>query len=513
MIDYVLTAAVGISAGVGALVSAVPRLQPHTLAICLGILAVITMVNLRGLREAGIFFMAPTYLFLGTLLITIGVGLFKTVLASGHPAPVVSLPQAPITPAVATASAWILLQAFSNGCTAMTGVEAVSNGVKAFREPTVKNAQRTLTTVIGLLMVLLAGIAYLTRAYHIMATDPGQPGYRSVLSMLVAAVTGTGAFYYVTMASILLILSLSANTAFADFPRLCRAVALNGYLPNSFTVRGRRLVYNQGIYMLALVTAGLLILFGGVTDRLIPLFAIGAFLAFTLSQAGMVAHWRKKRGRGWLHSMLINGFGALATGITLLVVLVAKFVSGAWITVLLIPILLITMSRVKRHYNRVADEIKSASPFVLAQPVPPIVVVPVQSWSKLSEKALQFALNLSPDIHALHIAEETDNLDDIRRKWNDCVDIPAKKMGLAPPELAIVQSPYRQILTPIVDYVREMEAQHPGRQIAVLVPEMVEHHWYHNLLHNKRAELLKALLLVKGSDRIVIINIPWYLQA
>src|SRR5208282_2435472 len=231
---------------------------------------------------------------------------------------------------------WLLLKVFASGCTALTGVEAVSNGVKAFREPAVKNAQRSLTVIIFILAVLLAGISYLVKAYGIAATDPGRPGYQSLLSMLIAAVFGKGYFYYLTIGSILFVLSLSANTAFADFPRLCRAIAQNNYLPHVFGYRGRRLVYTYGIVVLAVLCGGLLILFGGVTDRLIPLYAVGAFLAFTLSQAGMVTHWRKNRGRGAVQSMLVNGLGAIATGVTLVVVLVAKFTSGAWMSMLLI---------------------------------------------------------------------------------------------------------------------------------------------------------------------------------
>src|SRR5215813_1893162 len=297
MLDYILTAAVGISAGVGALVSAVPNLEPHTLSLCLGILVLLTLVNLRGVREAGTVFIIPTYLFVCTLLLTILVGVAKTVIAGGHPTPVVP-PPPPVPTSTGVAGLWLLLQVFSNGCTAMTGVEAVSNGVRAFREPTVKTAQRALTVIIALLVLLLAGIAYLVRTYGIAATDPGQPGYQSILSMLVAAVAGRGWFYYVTIGSVLLVLSLSANTAFADFPRLCRTVAQNSYLPHAFGFRGRRLVYTEGILVLAALTAVLLWLFGGVTDRLIPLYAIGAFLAFTLSQAGMVAHWRRVGGDG-----------------------------------------------------------------------------------------------------------------------------------------------------------------------------------------------------------------------
>ncbi|MGH9676921.1 MAG: APC family permease, partial [Candidatus Acidiferrum sp.] len=333
--DYILTAAVGISAGVGALISAVPSLLPHTVAICVGILLIITIINLRGMREAGVAFMVPTYLFVGTILTTIAGGLLRAFLSGGHPHPLAPLPAAP--PVTAAVSFWLLLKVFSSGCTALTGVEAVSNGVKAFREPAVKNAQRTLTIIIFLLALLLAGISYLVKVYGIAATDPGQPGYQSLLSMLIAAVFGKGIFYYLTMASILLVLSLSANTAFADFPRLCKAIAQNNYLPHAFGYRGRRLVYTYGIVILELLTAGLLILFGGVTDRLIPLYAVGAFLAFTLSQFGMVVHWRKNRGPHWVKSAMVNGLGGCVTGITVIVVLVAKFAEGAWITLLFIP--------------------------------------------------------------------------------------------------------------------------------------------------------------------------------
>jgi amino acid transporter len=341
MIDYILTAAVGISAGVGAMVSAVPSLQQHMLGLCLAILILITFVNLRGARETGLTFTFPTYVFVGTLFITLGLGVFKSLVSGGHPTPVISPP--PLHPQVAIASAWLVLRAFSSGCTAMTGVEAVSNGVRAFREPVVKSAQRTLTAVIAILIILLTGIAYLVRVYHIGAMDPGRSGYQSVLSQLAAAITGKGVFYYVTIGSILVVLAFSANTAFADFPRLCRAVALDGFLPYPFASRGRRLVYSYGISVLAIVCGLLLILFGGVTDRLIPLFAVGAFLAFTLSQVGMVAHWKRAGGRRSRRYMWVNGLGALATAATVLIVTVAKFAEGAWITTLVIPGVVVLM--------------------------------------------------------------------------------------------------------------------------------------------------------------------------
>lgn len=510
MIDYILVVAVGVSAGVGALVSAVPSLQPHTLALCLAILVIITLVNLRGVRQAGMLFMAPTYLFVGCLLAAIALGLLKAALSGGRPVPVVVLPRLPMK--AAAPGLWLLLQSFSSGCTAMTGVEAVSNGVKAFREPVVASARRTLTIIIGTLIVLLAGIAYLVRAYGIGATDPGQPGYESVLSMLLAAVAGKGVFYYVSIGAILLILALSANTAFADFPRLCRAIAQNGYLPHSLATRGRRLVYSQGIYVLALLAGLLLILFGGVTDRLIPLFAVGAFLAFTLSQAGMVGHWRRVGGPGARRSMLINGLGAVTTGITVVVVLVAKFAQGAWVTMLLIPGLLALMMSVRRHYHRVALETSSPTPLELEDLSPPLVVVPIQMWGRIAKKALRFALKISPEIRAVHVdcGEETITL---REEWSRFVEEPTKQAGVPTPDLVVLTSPYRAILTPLVDYILEVERNNSNRQVAVLIPELVERRWYDYLLHNKRAELLKALLLLRGNQRIVVISVPWYLTS
>ncbi|HVH72913.1 MAG TPA: APC family permease [Candidatus Dormibacteraeota bacterium] len=510
MIDYILVVAVGISAGVGALVSAVPRLQPHTLALCLGILALITVVNLRGVRETGLIFMIPTYLFVGSLFVAILIGVIKSLLAGGHPVPVEPLPR--IAAAATVPSVWLILQAFASGCTAMTGVEAVSNGVKAFREPVVSTARRTLTIIITLLILLLAGIAWLVHVYGVEATDPGRPGYQSVLSMLLGAVAGRGVFYYLTIGSILLVLALSANTAFADLPRLCRAIAQDNYLPHSFATRGRRLVYSQGILVLAVLAGLLLVVFGGVTDRLIPLFAIGAFLAFTLSQAGMVGYWRRVDGPRAVRNIIMNGMGAVATGITAVVVLVAKFAQGAWITILIIPALLLAMIFVRRHYHAVAMETCSVTPLELNDLSPPLIILPIQNWNHIVKKALRFALKVSPFIQAVHV-DCGEGSGAFREEWCRYVEEPTKEAGVANPQLVVLPSPYRLTLGPIVDYVLEAERSFPNQQIAVLIPELVQRRWYHHLLHNKRASVLKALLLLKGNQRIIVINVPWYLEA
>jgi amino acid transporter len=508
LIDYVLTVAVGIAAGVGALVSAVPSLQPHTLTLCLAILVLITFVNLRGVSEAGTVFMIPTYLFVGSLFAVIVIGLFKTALAGGSPAPVV--PPHPVGADLENPNAWLLLQAFASGCTAMTGVEAVSNGVRAFREPTVKNARKTLSIIIAILMVLLAGIALLARAYGVGATDPGAPGYESVLSQLLAAVAGKGVFYYVAMTSILLVLALSANTAFADFPRLCHAISRDGYLPVVFGTRGRRLVYSNGVLALMVVAGALLAAFDGVTDRLIPLYAVGAFLAFTMSQAGMVLHWRRVGGAHAGRSMLLNGLGAAATFVTVIVVLVAKFVEGAWITALLIPGLFLLMKSIRAHYDRVRRELESEGPLLLTSVERPIVVVPIQSWNKHAKKALRFAFELSSEVQAIHISTDEPE-EDIRKAWRVNVDQPAKKAGLPCPTLKIVSSPYRHVVGPIVDHVVALSKEQPKRQIAVVVPWVVEDSWHNYLLHTQRAAVLRARLFMEGNPCIVVADLPWYL--
>ena len=513
MIDYLLNVAVGISAGIGALVSAVPSLQPHTLAMCLAVLVILTIVNLRGVKEAGSAFEAPTYFFVGTLAVVILIGLYKVVASGGHPVAVVALGQAAgrAPAALQAVGAWILLKAFASGCTALTGVEAVSNGVQAFRKPVVPAARATLTAIIAILIVLLGGIAVLVRYYGIMATDPGAPGYQNVLSMVTAAVTGKGIFYDVTMFSVLLVLCLSANTSFADFPRLCRMVARDDYLPHSLATRGRRLVFSQGIWALAILAGLLLILFRGVTDRLIPLFAVGAFMAFTLSQAGMVGHWRRTAsGFEAAHGMLINGIGALATGITVMVIVVAKFAEGAWVVVvLLLPAMLVFMGRVRRHYERVGKEVALTSATVLnaRNLKPPIVIVPVDQWNAATEKALEFAMTLSPDVEALHVMCDADE-DRPTWKWEG-----VPPAGTPVPKLVTLPSPFRLVVHPIVDYVLKVEKENADRTVAVVIATMMERHWYHYFLHNQRGQMLTALLLLSGDERINIVNVPWYLKA
>jgi amino acid transporter len=510
MIDYVLVVAVGISAGVGALVSAIPELQPYTLALCLGTLAFLTGVNLRGARESGVALAIPTYLFVASLFGVIAVGMWKTIASGGNPQPVV---QPHALPAASEAvGLWLLAKAFASGCTAMTGVEAVSNGVAAFREPRVRSAQRTLTAIIVILAILLLGIAFLCEAYGIGATEPGKEGYDSVLSQLVAAIAGRGVVYYVTIATVLAVLCLSANTGFADFPRLCRSVALDGFLPSAFAHRGRRLVYTRGILVIAALAGALLVAFSGVTDNLIPLFAVGAFLAFTLSQAGMVIHWRKVRGAGSRWKAFMNGLGAVGTAAALGVVLVAKFAEGAWVTVALVATLMVTFLGVKRHYRSVAREVASTKPLKTTNLRPPLVVVLVRGWSRVTRKALRMAMRLSPNVYALHIADDEERLAALEAEWETYVTMPCVAGGVPAPQLVVVTSPYRRLYGPLMEFLGEMEKSHPDRHIAVIVPELVERRWYHYILHNQTAALIKGYLYFSGMERVAVVNVPWYLK-
>ena len=509
MIDYTLNVAVGISAGIGALTSALPLLQPFTVLLCLAVLLLLTFFNLRGLRESGLAFMPPTYLFIGCLVLVLLIGIVKASVSGGHPQPVDPLP--PPMNGQGQISLWLFLKAFAAGCTAMTGVEAVSNGVQAFKEPVVDSARRTLTIIVAILILLLLGIAYLVSAYQIRATDPGSPGYQSILSLLTEAIVGRGIFYYVTIAAILLVLCLSANTSFADFPRVCRTVAQDGFLPAAFAVRGRRLVYTQGIVVLTVLAGSLLIFFNGVTDKLIPLFAIGAFLAFTLSQAGMVMHWSRSKDRNARLSAVVNGTGAVATAITFLIVIVTKFAEGAWLVVIVLPLLFILMLSIHRHYARIAREVAVSGPIRLEQPGKMIAVVPIDYLNVLAEKALQTAYGLSKDIHVLHIQEEQSDRD-FSSEW--CVDVQPSidRAKLPEPKLVILKSPYRKVITPILNYIWQLEGQNPEAVIAVLVPQLIESRWYYGLLHNRRADILKTVLLLKGRNRILIVNVPWNLE-
>jgi amino acid transporter len=524
MIDYVLNVAVGISAGVGALTSAVPLLHPYTLTLCLVILVLIAVMNLRGTIDAGRAWAFPTYLFVASFMLIVAVGLYSTFMTGGQPRPVVPPPGLP--KAAETITLWLLLRSFAAGCTAMTGVEAVSNGVSAFREPGVKRAQRTLGAICAILGILLAGISYLARSYRIGAMDQTRDGYQSVLSQLAGAAIGHGVFYYVAMSSALAILCLSANTSFVGFPRACRLVAADDFLPRPFAVVGRRLVFSVGIAYLAAAAGLLLIVFDGITDRLIPLFAIGAFLSFTLSQLGMVMHWRRKlhrstgarrERRGHYASLTINALGTAVTGIALAIIVIAKFTAGAWITLLAIPGVILLLKRVKRYYAHLDAQLRDEGPLDLGNTEPPLVLIVAEGWNRLTDRALQFGIRLSPDVAAVHLTglggpDADKRRRALRRQWAEDVEKPARQAGVKPPQLMLVQAPYRRIETPFLEVVEKAIKDQPGRSIAVLIPELVKEHWWQYLLHTHRASRLRSALLRNCGSRLVVISIPFYLE-
>jgi amino acid transporter len=528
MIDYVLTVAVGISAGVAALTSAFPQLQRFTVPACIAILALITIINLRGTGEAGVAFAVPTYLFISTLLIVLIIGMVRTLLAHGHPVP--SIAPAPSPAAIESVSLWLLLRSFASGCTAMTGVEAVSNGVSAFKEPQVKNAHLTLTAIVGILSILLGGMAYLARAYGITAMDENAAGYQSLLSQLVSAIVGRGWFYYLTMAAVLAVLCLSANTSFVDFPRLCRLIAKDEFLPCYFAAIGRRLVYSTGVLFLAVASGLLLVGFKGITDDLIPLYAVGAFLAFTLSQSGMVVYWNRRctgnpadaaspaPNKSSLRlRQAVNAIGAVATATALTIILLAKFAEGAWITVLTIPILLVIFKSVHHHYKLVEGLIQSDQPLALDHNLPPVVLLPIRGWTRPVQKALRFAATLSPDVVALHLTQlEGDEADDeetqVRAMWAKNVETPTSAAHVPSPRLEFVQTPYREFTKPLMEQIDILKDRYPQRLITVLLPELIEKNWLESLLHTHRSLWLRRRLRERKDYHVLVLDIPWFVE-
>lgn len=511
MIDYTLNVAVGISAGVGALTSSVPALQPWTLTLCLVILLFVALANLRGTSEAGWLFALPTYVFVVSFIGLIAYGLWNILATGGHPQPVVAPP--PLAATAGTISVWLFMRAFTSGCTAMTGVEAVSNGVGAFKEPVVEQAHRTLTIICLVLGLLLAGIATVAHFYALGAMDQTQPDYQSVLSQLTAAIAGRGVIYYVSMASLLAVLCLSANTSFVGFPRLCRIVAQDGYLPRAFAVSDRRLVFSVGIIVLAVLAGGLLILFGGITDRLIPLFAIGAFLTFSLSQIGMVEHWRGM-GRGNELRLGINAVGAATTVVALIVIIAAKFTEGAWITLLALPTIFGGLLLIRRYYDHLETALECAGPFGVDETEPPTVLVALEGRNRMTDRALQFAMTLSPDVIAIHLLqlagpEFEENSAVLRGEWQTEVVKPLEERGIRAPRLMLLHAAYREMHEPLLKLIDRLDADTPGRSVAVLIPVTVKRHWWERFLHSNRAERLRKMLLRHGHSRVNVVIVPW----
>ena len=497
LVDYILTAAVSLAAGADAIASAFPVLWPHRVTLELIILAILTLINLRGLRETGTIMAVPVYLFLATYLTMLVVGLVRF----GFEGPGSYQPAA--TPVLHPLTIILLLHAFSSGCTALTGIEAISNGVPAFRTPEARNAGRTLIVMAVLMGILFIGSIGLTQGLAVVAGSQ-----ETILSALSRRILGSGPFYYVIQISTLLILAVAANTSFADFPRVAAIVAKDGFLPRQFTGLGDRLVFANGILILALATALILFIFRGDTHSLIPLFAVGAFLAFTLSQSGMVVHWFRERGKNWWLKATANGLGALVTGTTLLIVGISKFFTGAWITILLIPLIVFVFLRISRHYQMVRQQLslKGLPPSIKPFP-PPRVVIPISGVHRGIVDAIDFAQSISKNVSVVYIELEPGMGEKVREQWERWwPDIP----------LVVKPSQYRSIVGPLLDFLDETDHEHNDGQLAtVILPEFVPARWWQAVLHNQTTWMIKTALLYRrrtsGFQR-VIIDIPYHLR-
>ena len=498
LIDYVMTVAVSIAAGVAAVVSAFPQWHVNRTEMGLACVILIAIGNLRGIRESGRIFSVPTYFFIVSMLVVIGLGAWRAL--TGTIAPIE--PGGTPTPAGVTAlNTFLILRAFANGCTAMTGVEAVSNGVPAFKPPEEKNAAETLLIMAGLCVTLFMGVTLLAGAYHVVPLVESEGGYETIVSQLARGVFGgRGAPYYAVQAATTLILILAANTAFADFPRLSSIIARDRYLPRQFMNQGDRLAFSNGILVLSFLAGILLVAFGGDTHALIPLYMIGVFVSFTLSQAGMVRKWRREGGEGWLTSALFNLVGAVATALVLVVVAVTKFAEGAWIIVLLIPLLVLWFRSVHKHYLRVAEQL-SLRGWTTEPRRHNSVIVPISGVHRAVVQALQYAKMLSPDVRAVYVDVDPNATAAVRREW--------ETWGQGVP-LVVLTSEFRSVMEPLLEYIEQVDAERPDDFVTIVLPEFVPARWWHHLLHNQRALLIKGALLFKPNT--VVTSVPFHLR-
>lgn len=492
LVDYILTVAVSIAAGVAAMTSAFPDLHPLRVWICLGFVLVLMLGNLRGIRESGNIFAAPTYFFILSLLSLIAVGAWRfftgSVTPSATPGPVQ-------VGAAGGLGTFLLLRAFSNGCTAMTGVEAVSNGVPAFKPPEARNAAITLMIMASISVTMFMGITLLSHAYRILPSET-----ETVVSQLARSIFGAGAAYYAVQGATMAILVLAANTAYADFPRLASIVARDRFLPRQFMNQGDRLAFSNGIVVLSVVASLLIVIFDGDTHSLIPLYMIGVFISFTLSQSGMVMHWKREGGRAWLGHALFNGVGAVATAIVLVVVAVTKFTEGAWIIVAVVPLLVLQFRSVHKHYGHVAAELSLKG----YKPEPRkhnTVLVPISGVHRAVVEALRYATTLSDDVRAVYVDIDPAATEEVRRDWDTW------GQGV---RLVVLDSPFRSLMEPLLEYIEQVDAQRPDDFVTILLPEFVPRRWWHHLLHNQRALLIKAALLFKPN--MVVTSVPFHLK-
>jgi amino acid transporter len=492
MIDYVLTVSVSIAAGVAALTSALPQWHVNRVELTLILVLILMVGNLRGIRESGRIFAVPTYFFIVATLALIAFGVWRVLSGSVHSTAAVE----PSATSYQPLTLFLLLTAFSNGCTAMTGVEAVSNGVPAFRPPESRNAAAIMLTMATLAITLFVGITLLAQAYHVMPSET-----ETMVSQLARAVFGaSGIPYYAVQAATMLILVLAANTAYADFPRLASILARDRYLPRQFMNQGDRLAFSNGIVGLSVFAAILLVVFGGDTHALIPLYMIGVFVSFTLSQAGMVVRWRRRGGAAWGRSAFVNGLGAVVTGIVLIVVAVTKAHEGAWIIILLIPLHVAFFRVTRRHYEGVAAQLTLKGWHHPVGARRNTVIVPISGIQRAVVEALEYAKTLSQDVRAVYVnidPAETERLKTLWAEWGEGVP------------LVVLESPYRSLMEPLLEYVENLNHKSPGDYVTVVLPEFVPARWWHHLFHNQRALLIKGALLFKPNT--VVTSVPFHL--
>ncbi|MGI8609868.1 MAG: APC family permease [Candidatus Dormibacteria bacterium] len=517
MTDYILTVAVSVSAGIGAVVSAFPSMAPYTVPMGLAVIGLIVLANLRGIKEAGTIFTAPTYLFVFGMLVMIAIGAIHVVTQGTHVD--VSIRASNYTGPAIEGLTWVLiLRAFASGCTALTGVEAISDGVPAFKTPEWRNARTTLMYMVGILAITFAGVTLLAHAFDLRPSyQTGTPGldphllhgdaYQSTLSKLAHVIFGNGPAYFYIQVTTALILALAANTSFSDFPRLLFFMARDKYAPSQFASLGDRLAFSNGIITLGVLAAILYTVFRGSTDALIPLYTIGVFLSFTLSQGGMVVRWRRlshssdpEERRGWQGKLAMNLAGAIATAVVLVIAAYTKFLAGAWVVVALIPVLVAVFLAIHRHYESARGRLQAETPLTPGD-VHPIAVVPISDLTDVTLGTLALARRLADQVIAVYISDDPEKIQGMERKWDEWGNHV---------QLQIIESPYRSVVRPLVNFLDALEDQLKGNTLMVVLPELVQTRWWHQFLHNQTALRLKAALLFR--EGTVVINVPYHLR-
>jgi amino acid transporter len=498
LIGYVVTVAVSISAGVAAMTSIVPALYEYRVPIGVVAIVLLTIGNLRGIRESGTIFMAPTYLYIVVILGVLGWGLFQS--ATGTLAPYTPPPEwVSAETGIQALTILLLLRAFSQGAVALTGVEAVSDGVPAFKPPEWRNARTTLTWAAAVFGILFLGIAYLAATIGLVP-DPTEQ--QTVLSQLVRVVAGDGWLLVLAQVATALVLILAANTSFADFPRLSSFLARDGFLPRQFAFRGDRLAFTTGIVSLAALAGILLVGFKSSVAALIPLYTLGVFIAFTLSQAGMLRRWWTRREAGWQRGLVINGLGAATTAVVAVVVGVSNFTSGAWLVIVLVPLLMLMLTAIRHHYRSFDAALQTDLATTTVVPTAePIVIVPIARLDRPALGALAFARRLSDRATAIHVTNDAADVNKLRDQWG------ALGNGM---ELVVVESPYRALMGPLLRYMDALQSQDPSRPVVVVLSEIVPRHWWENLLHNQSSLRLKLRLF--GRRNTIVVDVPYHLD-